>query len=355
MKSNIFFENSFFAIKLSYKNDHEMYWHLIRKINSIPGANGELMEILAPTLQYSQNSYYFFDLLDYDLSVEIVSLGGTRVGYLGTDGSDELQIDGWGETFSASVIKYSQLTKHMNVHKNLFQITEPNHSLRCDSLYFVESFFRRDRIYWGLTFDQNTIRANYSTSKIKKINNKTSNWNEILTNRHSAEKFNEELIHKDDLDELFNTSLFNSDSNNSIYASAGGIKCLATYIITRNVSGLSNGIYKINPCSKTIENIMEFNNFEIVNNFLFLSNDLSNAPVYIFYSFLHDELFEKYGHRSTRLGLLTIGGAIQQLHLAATALGLNYRTIGGFDEVQCSKLLGLYDNQFLTCAGILGK
>lgn len=352
--NNFIFENSFFAIKKSFENNSVIIWHLIRKIRHIPGSNGELMEVLAPSLYTTKASLYFFDLQDYDLSNEFVSLGGNRLGYLSNDINGEFQIDGLSEQFNANIIDFNSITKNVNIFKNLFQILEPMHNLRCTNQYFIESFFKRDRIFWGLTFDNKNNSDNKINNKTKIISKTHDNWKDIISNRRSADCF-EFTIDYDIVLDLLSESLFFNENNKSLYASAGNINCLNTYIATRNVFGISNGIYKVNPYDRRLENIGDFSEFDILNNFLFLDDQLSKASVYFFYSFKYNNLLFKYGHRTLRLGLLTIGGAIQQVHLASTAHGLKYRTIGGFDELQCSKILNLDESEYLVCMGILGK
>ncbi len=52
---------------------------------------------------------------------------------------------------------------------------------------------------------------------------------------------------------------------------------------------------------------------------------------------------------------LDSGGILQQLHLSATSLGMEFRAIGGFDDKLVEKLFELSSKDLVTSLAVCGR
>jgi SagB-type dehydrogenase family enzyme len=360
-KKIIFFENTFFAIKLSMQLDDCAYWDIVRKINITPGAKGELIELIALCVQQAENNYFYFEISDFDLCKDLSGIGGYRIGYLVENKTSNLLFDGWGQVWNGSIVEAWELGNNYSYKKNLYFIEDIKHTLNSNDKFFIESFFKRDRVYWGISKRTPFLvsDASVSVDKIKYSKDidtiKVEKWNDLVQLRNSTHKFEVDSFDSQNLDEVLKNSLYTRADKHLPYGTAGGIDCISTYIFTNGVKNLKNGIYKVNTEQNALIFFKDFESFDILAQFCFLPDELSTPSVFLFFSVSFDEVFEKYGQRSIRLSLLTLGGALQQVHLAANAAGVSYRSIGGFDELQCGKILAIKDSEYLVCAAVMGK
>jgi SagB-type dehydrogenase family enzyme len=358
-KKHIFFENTFFAIKLAMLSNDSAYWDIIRKINITPGAKGELIELIVLCVQNANENYFYFDILDFDLCKDLSGVGGYRVGYLIENKASNVFFDGWGQVWNGGVIKCEELGAHYSYKKNLYLVEDIKHTINSSDKIFLESFFKRDRLYWGITKKTSFLASPASLPKeqAKDASDKVKveKWSSLVQLRRSACKFDVEGIDSQNLNEILENSLYVRFDKHLPYGTAGGFNNISTYVVTNGVSGLKNGIHKVDSIENSLIFLKDFDSFDILSQFCFLPDDLSNPSVFLFFSISLDDVFEKYGQRSIRLSLLTLGGALQQVHLAANASGMSYRTIGGFDELQCSKILAIKECEYLACAAVIGK
>jgi SagB-type dehydrogenase family enzyme len=352
MKSEVVFENSFFAVKLASIDEERSFWEILRKVNSFPYASGELIEIIAPCIQRNIN-LFFFNLNDFDLCNDIGSLGAERIGYLNEAKDNGIYLNGWGEVWNAEICEVGGIQVSSIIKKNLFSISELKHSINDKDALFLEAFFKRDRMFWGLTkADQKWVRTN--EHRLEK-NETISDVETLFEKRQSASKFGPNGISVDEFYELLKRALFRKKDGHYPFGVAGGFSCINVYAIIKPNANLGSGIHKIDLSAGSIEYVKDYSNFDLLNNFLFLSDDLWQAKVYLFFSISFNGISEKYGQRAIRLSLLSLGGALQQTNLAAASLGIGFRTIGGFDELQCSSILNLKNDEYLACAAVLGR
>lgn len=348
-------ENTFFAVKLAHKDSSSNYWHVIRRIKTLPGAKGELLEAIASCMQPDLKNYFFFDVGDFDLSQDFSGLGAKRIGYLSEDLKSNLVINGWGESWRGQVRAVHEVLPTDRIRQNLYILEEISHNLETTESFFRESFFKRDRIYWGIT--KSSIKWREKTKVLPKLSErkKITDWKELSNSRMSADSFVKKELSQNELEEYLQNTFYKRPDGHFYYGTAGGLECINTYMILQNVSGLENGVYKVNTQENKIDFQSKFDQMSLVAEFLFLPDELASASVFFFFTFNYDELGDKYGQRSIRFSLLNLGGATHQAHLTADSQALKFRVIGGFDELQCSKILPLKSGEYLACAAILGK
>lgn len=349
----IIFENTFFAATLAYIENQSSCWEILRKVSSLPGAKGELLEILAQCVRNNEITNFSISLEDFSLCSDITSLGAFKSGYLLKDPAGHIVFRGWGESWKASLVKIGEFSLDANYKRHIFSIVELRQSLANSDDIFIEAFFKRDRVFWGIAGPKDTIsdEAEVITSEKNVV---TDSWLQISRSRSSTNSFSQATISKDELSEMLSQSIYEHDSRLH-FGSPGGLKFINNYAVIRNVDDIDDGIYIINPVSKELVFQKKFQNFDILSQFLFLHDSLASPAVYLFFSVSFDRISAKYGQRAIRLALLTLGSVLQQVHLAATANGLRYRTIAGFDELQCGKILNIKGREILVCAAILGK
>jgi len=137
--------------------------------------------------------------------------------------------------------------------------------------------------------------------------------------------------------------------------SGGGLLSGQIYFVALNVEGLAKGVYRYHPRAHVLECVSEgeirWKIYELCS-----SQDwIAKAPALFFLVTDLDQLEWKYRERSYRLGHLDAGVLAQNLHLAATSIGLGSCIIFGFEDEQTNHFLDVDgDRQFVSLALTVG-
>ena len=124
--------------------------------------------------------------------------------------------------------------------------------------------------------------------------------------------------------------------------SGGGLYPLELTLLVRAVSGLDAGVYHYVPAAHGLELVRAVELPRAFLAYLFMGQPwVAEAALVCVISFAGGRSLPKYGDRGYRYALLEAGHVMQNLNLAASALGVGCVNLGGF-----------YDDELATLAGI---
>ncbi len=128
--------------------------------------------------------------------------------------------------------------------------------------------------------------------------------------------------------------------------SGGGLYPLELYVLARNVTGLTAGVFHYSALSHVAEQVRNLSLPDRFLSELFLGQPyVAAAAAIVVLTAVVERSLWKYGDRGYRYILLEAGHAAQNLNLTATALGLGSCNLGGFFDTDLTALLGL-DEEF---------
>ncbi len=130
------------------------------------------------------------------------------------------------------------------------------------------------------------------------------------------------------------------------YPSAGGIYPLEIYLVAGNVRGLTNGIYHYRWQEHTII-LVKVGDFRRQLMGAALGQGMvADAPASLVFTAVYSRTTRRYGKRGEiRYVPMDMGGAGQNVHLQAEALGLGTVIIGAFGDEAVKKVLGVKDEE----------
>lgn len=126
------------------------------------------------------------------------------------------------------------------------------------------------------------------------------------------------------------------------YPSAGGIYPLEIYLVAGSVRGLTKGIYRYRWQDHTIILVKEGDFRKQLMWAALGQRMIANAPVSLVFTAVYSRTTRRYGKRGkTRYVPMDMGGAGQNVHLQAEALGLGTVIIGAFRDGAVKEILGV--------------
>ena len=126
------------------------------------------------------------------------------------------------------------------------------------------------------------------------------------------------------------------------YPSAGGIYPLEIYLVAGNVEGLADGIYHYEWRGHTIRLVKEGDLRQELTRAALGQRMVANAPISIVWTAIYPRTTRRYGKRGEiRYVPMDVGGAGQNVHLQAEALGLGTVIIGAFRDGAVKEILGV--------------
>ena len=124
------------------------------------------------------------------------------------------------------------------------------------------------------------------------------------------------------------------------YPSGGALFPIETYLIGTVLEGHPSGVFHYHPKAHVLEFLWETpSSFEMAE--MFRAAHSSLAPVLMVFTAVWSRSGAKYGDFSYYLGLLEAGHMAQNILLAATALGMGNRPIGGYRDDTVGEILDL--------------
>jgi SagB-type dehydrogenase family enzyme len=121
--------------------------------------------------------------------------------------------------------------------------------------------------------------------------------------------------------------------------SAGGLYPLELYVVSVNVNGLESGLYHYDVRSHSLSQLTQEDCRPKLVKMIFIEEAVEKAAAIIILAGVFGRSKIKYGERAYRFVLLEAGHAMQNICLAATALGLGACPVGGFIDDNMNDLL----------------
>ncbi|HET8894208.1 MAG TPA: SagB/ThcOx family dehydrogenase [Gaiellaceae bacterium] len=123
--------------------------------------------------------------------------------------------------------------------------------------------------------------------------------------------------------------------------SGGALYPLEVYVAARRVTGLPRGILHLDPERRVLEILVEGDLADELDAAMPAPEVLADASAVIFVTAVFWRTRFKYGLRGYRFALLEAGHVMQNVLLAATALGVTAFPLGGFYDAAVEELLGV--------------
>jgi len=123
--------------------------------------------------------------------------------------------------------------------------------------------------------------------------------------------------------------------------SAGALYPLELYAACRAVEGVAPGVYRYSPEGHSLEPRRTGDVSRELARAALGQGMLARAAAVFAISAVESRTTRRYGERGRRYVLMEVGAASENLHLAATALGLGSCAVGAFDDESVNAILGL--------------
>ena len=123
--------------------------------------------------------------------------------------------------------------------------------------------------------------------------------------------------------------------------SAGALYPFEIYIVVNNVKGLTQGIYHYAVIKHALELIKVGNFKQAITNAGMGQKVLGNSGVTFVLSAIFDRTRHKYSERGYRYAYLEAGHISQNIYLQSVSLGLGSVGVGGFNDEEFNKLIGV--------------
>lgn len=176
---------------------------------------------------------------------------------------------------------------------------------------------------------------------------KNNNFYQLLTNRKSRRKYNEDAITLIELSYLLYATqgvkkvLKDNTATLRNVPSGGAIHPLETYIYANNVNGLEKGLYHYLPIEHELERLTTTNSFKETVTEAFLGQTfLTQAPVSFYWSIIPYRCEWKYASKAHRVALMDLGCICQTLYLAAESISCGTCMVGAYDQEMADTLFG---------------
>ncbi len=127
--------------------------------------------------------------------------------------------------------------------------------------------------------------------------------------------------------------------------SAGALYPLEIYVVTGEVEGLPEGVYKYSPPEHQLSKVQAEDKRPELSRAALGQACVEEAAVDIVITAVYKRTTTKYGDRGVRYVHIETGHAAQNLCLQATALDLGVVTVGAFQDDQVKEILGLPDDE----------
>jgi SagB-type dehydrogenase family enzyme len=163
-------------------------------------------------------------------------------------------------------------------------------------------------------------------------------WSAIA-NRRSSRLYSSAALGLDAISTLIFYGQGVLEGHRRALPSAGGLYPLELYVIAFNVDGLAAGLYHYDPRSHGLSRLGIGDFRPVLTKTIFVEEAARTAAAAIVLTGMFGRSKIKYGERAYRFVLLEAGHAMQNICLAATALGLGICPVGGFIDDNMNDLL----------------
>lgn len=137
--------------------------------------------------------------------------------------------------------------------------------------------------------------------------------------------------------------------------SAGALYALDLYLITGEVKGLSEGIFKYDPFKHELKQISSGDKRKDITRAALGQPCLSNGKAFIIITGVYDRITKKYGERGIRYTHIEVGHAVQNIYLQSVSLDIGTVIVGAFNDDKIQNVLKLNPKEIPFAIMPLGK
>lgn len=123
--------------------------------------------------------------------------------------------------------------------------------------------------------------------------------------------------------------------------SAGALYPLEIHLVAGRVTDLAPGIYRYVPAHHELVLVSSGDRRAALADAALDQEWMATAPATIAIAAIEARTARKYGERADRYVNMEVGHAVENVYLAATALGLGTCMVGAFDDSAVARILGL--------------
>jgi SagB-type dehydrogenase family enzyme len=356
-------ENDFFVLNHWNSDTGAYYCDLSRKAPILPGAESELLGVLAPFLVNQPVHEAPLCMIrpgDSYLSDDLQSLGFALTGFLvRKEPGTKWRL--WGTYEEAVLIDLSEFKLGTFEIRDAIRLvyTAPSticHRPQSHSKEYFSFCRQRESYFLGLSHTDYTPSEvpnsgrNADEPAAKTI---TNDFNKVLATRMSASRLDTggEIDKLELLSILSQTCGVRPDGHYP-YGTPGGFDMLRVLCSHEGIRGLADGISEFNTEHHDLNQKTGGGFSDLIWKAGFSQSPFEGCQVWIGVVIDFSTAEFKYGRRAYRFGLLASGALLQNMHLTCTARGRRFRLMGGYDDKIMSRLFGVDDtsgNLMLCC------
>jgi SagB-type dehydrogenase family enzyme len=346
VKNKIVETDYYFALGNSQANFS--YIDVVQRFSMPPNAFVEILVLVSSFIDnLDSESVFLVNPKDRVLAFDFQSIGFNFIGYLDSrpGGEEYALVDG---ACGANIFPYATWLSDTMESKTPLRLVlkfsgNITYDHRLGAKFNIDFFRQRERFLVGLT-----KIPRYEDSQKTMLNRKlpesirtNDSFEEVISNRRSADGFTGRQISLMDINGILNDSYLEKKNGKRAFGAAGGFGQHTIHLIVKNIPEFSSGIYLLDESliDWTPKNLsLDLNH---INLGIFNQSSVAGFSAALVLSFDLSESIAKYGTRSFRFAFLNSGGLIQGMHLSAESRGVEFRMIGGFDDLLIANLLDI--------------
>jgi len=180
----------------------------------------------------------------------------------------------------------------------------------------------------------------------------TCSVEEALHGRRSVRSYKKEPLSLDEVSQLLwaaygvNEKMSGLRGGLKTAPSAGATYPLELYLVSGDVTGLPDGIYRYLPGKHALEKVSDGDKRAVLCNAAHGQDMIREAPVSIVYTAVYERTSGRYGSRGRdRYVCMDLGHSGQNVYLQAYALGMGTCAVGAFDDTAVKKVVPMGENE----------
>ena len=155
-----------------------------------------------------------------------------------------------------------------------------------------------------------------------------------ISQRRSVRSFSQEPLTLEEVSQILWSAQGITEPRRNLRAapSAGATYPLAVYLISGNIQGLEEGVYRYAPENHSLNLVMKGDKRDSLYRQALSQSPVRDAPAVVVIAGVFERTTGRYGSRGENYVYMEVGHAGQNIHLQAEALGLGTVVIGAFSD-----------------------
>ncbi len=225
-------------------------------------------------------------------------------------------------------------------------MTEPDEFIRD---FFTATGYRPDAMPSGQSGERALPYKTYPDAPVVKLELPTPEGAgelfHAIETRRSVRVFSDEALSLSEISRLVwaaqGVTAKHGDAAFRAAPSAGAQYPVETYLAVNRGEGIDAGVYHLNVRDFALERLSEGSPGAVLADAGLGQGFLATCSVVFIWTGIYKRLMWRYGKRGVRYIFMDAGHIAENLHLAATAMGLGCCAVGAFDDEDVAGILGL--------------